>query len=347
MGNTQTETHETPLGVVTLTVADGKLFGVRLEPETATSTDSVESEQSRFGRALRDYLAGRDPDIEADNLDLSAVTEFQREVLLELLRVPFGEVVTYGELARRICRPDAARAVGQAVGGNPLPVFIPCHRVVATGLQLGGFGAGLRWKRALLRHEGWQIEEGVLMSDAQRRGAKRVCVYAGSFDPPTNGHMYMITQGARLFDRLIVAVGINPNKTYTFTVEERLEMLRQCVVGLDNVKVESFEGKFLVRYAESVQAGYVLRGIRSLEDYRFEHAMRNVNEDLAPGIATVFLMPPREICEISSSFVKGLIGFEGWKEAIEPYVPAPVYEKLLVSKVRYSHRGHGAEGGAD
>jgi len=175
----------------------------------------------------------------------------------------------------------------------------------------------------------------------------KTCVYAGSFDPPTQGHMFMIEWGAELFDHLIVAVGINPHKRYTFTVQERLEMLRQCIGGLENVEVDSFEGQFLARYAESRGAGYILRGIRSEEDYRFEHAMRNVNEDLAAAVRTVFLIPPREICEVSSSFVKGLVGYEGWEDVIRPYVPEPVYKKLLVSEVEWHEQSAGAEGAAD
>ncbi len=175
----------------------------------------------------------------------------------------------------------------------------------------------------------------------------KVCVYAGSFDPPTQGHMFMIEKGAELFDHLIVAVGINPNKRCTFTVAERLEMLRQCIGDYDNVEVDSFEGQFLARYAQGRGAGYILRGIRSEEDYRFEHTMRNVNEDLAAGVCTVFLIPPREICEVSSSFVKGLVGYEGWEEVIKPYVPAPVYKKLLTSEVEWHEQSAGAEGAAD
>jgi pantetheine-phosphate adenylyltransferase len=177
--------------------------------------------------------------------------------------------------------------------------------------------------------------------------AQKVCVYAGSFDPPTKGHMYMIERGAELFDRLIVAVGVNPNKRYTFRLQERLSMLRECTQGMDNVEVDSFVGKFLAHYAQSKGAQYILRGIRALEDYRFEHAMRNVNEDLAPDVTTVFLIPPREICEVSSSFVKGLLGFEGWQDVIKPYVPKPVYDRLLVGDVRWADTGPGAEGATE
>jgi pantetheine-phosphate adenylyltransferase len=181
----------------------------------------------------------------------------------------------------------------------------------------------------------------------RRDRTPRVCVYAGSFDPPTQGHMFMIEKGADLFDRLIVSVGVNPNKHYTFTLQDRLEMLRECTEQRDNVEVDSFEGQFLMHYAREKGAGYLMRGIRSDEDYRFEHAMRNVNEDLEPGITTIFLIPPREICEVSSSFVKGLAGFEGWEEVVRPYVPEAVYRRLVTASFRWAERGPGAEGGSE
>ena len=93
--------------------------------------------------------------------------------------------------------------------------------------------------------------------------------------------------------------------------------------------MDSFENQFLVNYAESVQAAYILRGIRSESDYEYERAMRNINGDLNPNIVTIFLMPPREIAEISSSLVEGLVGPDGWEKIVEKYVPKPVYEKFL------------------
>ena len=325
----------------------GKLVGTRLllrGGAARVARASGPSEQmATFMEVLELYFQGNDVQVAPGTLDLSASTAFQRRVFGKLLEIEFGEVVTYGELATRAGSPRGARAVGRAVGDNPLPIFIPCHRVVAAQHRLGGFGAGLQWKRSLLIHEGWTVREGKLVKRNSQDREPKVCVYAGSFDPPTMGHMYMIEKGAELFERLIVSVGINPKKAYTFGVEERLELLRKCTEGLDNVEVDSFEGQFLVRYAESKGAGYVLRGIRSEEDYRFEHAMRNVNEDLAPAVTTVFLVPPREICEISSSFIKGLVGVEGWQEVVKPYVPAPVYEKLLGSEIRWTEQSAGAE----
>jgi len=91
-------------------------------------------------------------------LDLEAATEFQREVYAELVRIPFGRVITYGELAETVSRPEGARAVGQAVGANPVPILIPCHRVVAAEGRLGGFSGGLAVKAALLRIENVDVE---------------------------------------------------------------------------------------------------------------------------------------------------------------------------------------------
>lgn len=154
-------------------------------------------------------------------------------------------------------------------------------------------------------------------------------VYAGSFDPPTNGHMYMIRQGAQLFEELIVAVGVNPDKRATFEAETRLSLLREVTKGLPNVTVTSFENQFLIRYAASVGARYILRGIRNGQDFSYELTMRNVNGDLEASVDTVFMIPPRELAETSSSFVKGLVGPDGWEEVLRGFVPPPVYAELL------------------
>jgi len=154
-------------------------------------------------------------------------------------------------------------------------------------------------------------------------------IYAGSFDPATNGHVWMIEQGAKLFGELIVAIGINPAKEYAFSLDSRIEMLRNITAPFRNTSIDTFENQFLVNYAKSVRASFILRGIRSEGDYEYERVMRHVNSDLDPNVMTVFLMPPREIAEVSSSFVKGLVGPDGWRKTIKKYVPESVYEKFL------------------
>lgn len=154
-------------------------------------------------------------------------------------------------------------------------------------------------------------------------------VYAGSFDPVTNGHLWMIERGVELFDEMIVAIGENPDKRYTFAHEDRLAMLRETTAHLPRVRVEDFKNCFLVNFAREIGANFILRGIREGSDYEFERKMRYINADLAPGIDTIFLMPPREIAEVSSTMVKGLVGPEGWQEVIRHYVPEPAFRRLI------------------
>lgn len=157
----------------------------------------------------------------------------------------------------------------------------------------------------------------------------RRAVYAGSFDPPTLGHLWMIEQAQALFDELIVAIGVNPEKSSTYTIAERQAMLEAITRDFPNVKITVFENRFLVEYAANVEAQFMVRGIRTAADYEYERSMRHINSDLAPDISTVFLMPPREIAEVSSTMVKGLVGPQGWRDMIRRYLPEAVYQKIL------------------
>lgn len=165
----------------------------------------------------------------------------------------------------------------------------------------------------------------------------RRAVYAGSFDPPTNGHLWMIREAQSMFDELIVAIGINPDKKCTYTIEERKEMLRLITRGYSNVKISTFENEFLVNYANTIHADFIVRGIRTTQDYEYERSMRYINSDLQPEIATVFLMPPREYAEVSSTMIKGMVGPKSWQEVIKRYLPDPVYEKIMQDHI-YSGR---------
>lgn len=156
----------------------------------------------------------------------------------------------------------------------------------------------------------------------------RTAVYAGSFDPPTNGHLWMIEQGLKLFDRLYVAIGSNPSKTYTFSIEDRIRLLDESIPSCERLTISHFDNRYLVDYAKEVGAQYILRGIRSPADYEYERVMRHINGDMAPNITTSFLMPPRDIAELSSSMVKGLIGPDQWQGIVRRYVPAPVFSAL-------------------
>ena len=153
-----------PIGRVFVAASDSGLLRVSFrhreesfvdELREHTEADVVRSpaRTADIVEQLRDYFAGERRRFDV-RLDLRHVSPFQRRVLLAATRVPAGEVVSYGEIARRIGEPGGSRAVGQALGHNPIPIVIPCHRVVAAGGRIGGYTGGLAIKRKLLRLEG-------------------------------------------------------------------------------------------------------------------------------------------------------------------------------------------------
>ena len=121
------------------------------------------------------------------------------------------------------------------------------------------------------------------------KSSRKLGVYAGSFDPLTVGHLWMVEQEVSLFDRLVVAIGINPKKRYTFSLEDRLAMLRESLRRFGNLSVTSFSNLYLIDYAQEIGATHILRGIRSKSGYEYERTMRNINGDLDSGSYTVFL----------------------------------------------------------
>ncbi len=145
-------------------------------------------------------------------------------------------------------------------------------------------------------------------------------IYPGSFDPITLGHLDIIKRGCRLFEQVIVAVLRNPNKTPLFTVQERLEQIRQSTLHLTNVEVDSFEG-LTVNYAQIRQAQVLLRGLRALSDFEVELQMAHTNNTLSKEIETVFLATSNEYSFLSSSQVKEIARFGG---CVDHLVPQPV-----------------------
>lgn len=161
---------------------------------------------------------------------------------------------------------------------------------------------------------------------------KTKVLYAGTFDPPTLGHEWMIKEALKLFDHVVVAIGKNAEKKTKFSLDERMDMLRKICKPFKNVTIDSFEKKYIAHYATSIGATTLVRGIRDAQDFEYERTMRHVNSDIDSDIKTVFFMPPRELVAISSSFVKSLIGPERWEEVIVKFVSAPVFEEIVMKE---------------
>jgi pantetheine-phosphate adenylyltransferase len=152
----------------------------------------------------------------------------------------------------------------------------------------------------------------------------RVAIYPGSFDPLTNGHLSLIQRGMEMFDRLVVAIVVNPKKTPLFTMEERRQLIREAVPD-ERVEVDHFEG-LLVEYARRRGINVLLRGLRAVSDFDYEFQMANMNRKLAPKVETVFMMTGEDYFYISSQLVREVAGYGG---SVKGLVPPNVLEKMI------------------
>jgi pantetheine-phosphate adenylyltransferase len=144
-----------------------------------------------------------------------------------------------------------------------------------------------------------------------------IAVYPGSFDPLTNGHVDIIERGARLFDRIIVAILVNAEKAPLFTMAERVEIARKVFKDHPNVEVDTFEG-LLVDYAARRKANVLVRGLRAVSDFEYEFQMALMNRHLNPSIETVFMMPAEKYSYISSRLIKEVFALGGQVHGLVP-----------------------------
>jgi pantetheine-phosphate adenylyltransferase len=157
----------------------------------------------------------------------------------------------------------------------------------------------------------------------------RVAVYTGTFDPIHFGHLDIVERGSRLFDKLIVAVGINPDKATLFSIQERVALIRKVAAPFDNIEVMPFHG-LAVHFVREVGARIMLRGLRTLSDMEYEFTMSLMNRNLDPGIETVFLMAKEEFSHVSSSLLRQIATLGG---DLTKFLPE-VVKAALIAKVR-------------
>lgn len=159
-------------------------------------------------------------------------------------------------------------------------------------------------------------------------------ICAGSFDPPTDGHINIIERGLKIFDRVVVAVAVNTSKEFLFTPEERVKMLQEIFRGQEKVEIDAFEG-LLVNYARRRGIHTILRGLRTVGDYDFESQMALANKTLDHEIEILYMMTEGKYAHLSSSIIKEIISFGGSGcGMIHPIVAEKLKEKLLKGRSR-------------
>ncbi|SFI56829.1 pantetheine-phosphate adenylyltransferase [Planctomicrobium piriforme] len=175
--------------------------------------------------------------------------------------------------------------------------------------------------------------------------APRVAIYAGSFDPFTLGHEDIVRRGAALFDRLVIAIGINPDKQPLFSAAERQEIMGDIFADLPNVQIAGFTG-LTVDFARSIGASVMLRGVRTVSDIETEFTMALANHILAPDLETVFLMASERFSHISSTLIKQIatMGRDASREQLLKFIPERVVTPLLEKVQRERAEGMGDRG---
>ena len=171
----------------------------------------------------------------------------------------------------------------------------------------------------------------------------KIGIVAGSFDPITLGHMWLIRKAAEVLGEdgcLHIVVGVNPSKKYYFDAGERLTQINKVLLNTfptalyKMIKTTVIDNDLLINYARDVRASYIFRGIRNTEDFNYEAQIQQVNRKINPNVETVFFIPPSAMTEVSSSTVKGLVGFNGWEQIVEQYVDPIIVDEFKKKLVK-------------
>lgn len=149
-------------------------------------------------------------------------------------------------------------------------------------------------------------------------------LFPGTFDPFTNGHLDIVNRGLKIFDEIVVAIGVNSGKKHLFTLEQRTHFLELLFADEPRVSVVHYEG-LTATFAESIGAGFILRGLRTTQDFTYEQQIAYVNEDLTDAVQSVFVMSDQKNASVSSTIVRDLIRYKG---AYARYIPAAIYADI-------------------
>jgi len=157
----------------------------------------------------------------------------------------------------------------------------------------------------------------------------RIGVYPGSFDPITKGHLDIIERASKIFEKVIVVASINTSKSPLFTLEERMDLLKESCKHVKNVEIDSFDG-LLINYMKKIDSNVIIKGLRAVSDFEYEFQMALMNRTLEPDIETLFMMTTDKYSYLSSSLVKEVVKFGGKVTGLVPeVVENQLYKKIL------------------